>query len=188
MKKRVILLNLLMLAVVAVLGYKLKTDWEQQERSQNVDDFLKKLPKPTPPKIEIPEIKIPKPAFQPADIVFIGKIGRQQIVDKVDKKYEGLMKKGYVESDYPIETRIILVGEKTPLYDKDLIGTGYLKGADSSTMAYSDMNNVKSRAFDDYCNRATNVILDYYHLVKVPVRSDVVKTVNKASDMLSFMR
>ncbi|MFA6448101.1 MAG: tetratricopeptide repeat protein [bacterium] len=125
----------------------------------------------------------------PADIVYIGKIGRQHLTDKVNTRYKGLKKKDYVEGDYPIETRVILVGEKKPLYDDELVGTGFLDGAVSSTLQYSQINDIKSRAFDDYCFRVSNVILDYFHLIKTPVRHDVVKTVyREPGDVVKFWR
>jgi tetratricopeptide (TPR) repeat protein len=125
----------------------------------------------------------------PADIVYIGKIGRQQLFDRVNTRYKGLKKKDYVEGDYPVETRIILVAEKITLYDKELVGMGYEDGAISATLPYRTVNEIKSRAFDDYCGRVSNVILDYFHLVRMPVRHDVVKNVYKEpADVVNFWR
>ncbi len=115
----------------------------------------------------------------PADIVYIGKVGRQRVSDKINTRYKGLKKKDYVEVTYPVETQIFLVDKKEKLYDGELSGIGYQEGAISATLPYRTVNDIKSRAFDDYCVRVSNVILDYFHLVKLPVRRDVVKRSNR---------
>jgi len=115
----------------------------------------------------------------PADIVYVGKIGRQRVSDKVNTRFKGLKKKDYIEVAYPVETQILLVDKKEKLYDGELAGIGYQEGAITATLPYRAMNDIKSRAFDDYCVRVSNVILDYFHLVKLPVRQDVVKRSNR---------
>lgn len=125
----------------------------------------------------------------PADIVYIGKIGRQQMVDRENTRFKGLKKKAYVEGDYPVTTKLMLVEDgKTVLYDNDLTGTGYIDGAVSSTLSYREINDLKTRAFDNYCERMSALILDHFHLVQNPVRRGVVKSAYVNSDSIKFWR
>lgn len=119
-------------------------------------------------------------AKYPADIVFMGRLGRHTVTDMTNTRFKGLKKKSYVAGNYPVTTYIFLADGKQTIYNGDLIGAAFLDGAVTATLSYRNVDAIKSNAFGDYVNKVNNLLLEYYHLIKYPVRQDVVKPEKKA--------
>ncbi|HOX28996.1 MAG TPA: hypothetical protein PLQ76_07585, partial [bacterium] len=115
----------------------------------------------------------------PADIVYAGRLGRQELEDKTNKRFKGMKKKEYVEGEYPIDTFVMLSNNSETLYNASLNGVAAQDGTNTSVLSYREQNDIKSKAFDDYCEKVNNIILDRFNLVRYPVRKDVVKYYEK---------
>jgi tetratricopeptide (TPR) repeat protein len=117
-------------------------------------------------------------AKYPADIVYVGNLGRQQLTDVKESKYMGLKKVSLVEGSQAVQTKILLVETGLPLYDGEMKGAARADGMAAAT-PYREAAQIKLSAFDDYCAGVANVIMDHYNLVRYPVRQDVVKYIDR---------
>jgi len=117
-------------------------------------------------------------AKYPADIVYVGNLGRQQLTDVKESKYMGLKKVSLVEGSQAVQTKIMLVETGLPLYDGEMSGAARTDGIAAAT-PYREAAQLKLSAFDDYCAGVANVIMDHYNLVRYPARQDVVKYIDR---------
>jgi hypothetical protein len=70
MKKRIIVANILLLLCMAALTYKLKQDWEQWNKENNLQTLSQRM-KTVPPEIQLPAVRVPRGGVPGNELTYI---------------------------------------------------------------------------------------------------------------------